>query len=257
VWGAEGLRDYDRAAGDGHDERALAAPAHAGPPPGVHMPGPSFRPILGAAGVAVLFFGLVFGGWLLLVGVILTVWALLGWLWDARKEYVHVVRADATGHIENLPEPRWPRRILWVGALLVAVALLVDNGIVPPRPDSAVGGEPGASGGPPAPDGEPPASGGPGPGGPGADVEIVAEGVKFTTTEVSATGPDFTIAFDNRDPSTPHDVDILGSDGSKLYDGEAFPGPEVRVYDVTGIEAGSYQFICSIHPSMTGTIAVE
>ncbi len=251
VWGAEGLRDYDRGPSDTSVER-LPSAVHAGPPAGVHMPGPSFRPFLGALGVAVLFFGLVFGGWLLLVGTVLAVWALLGWLWDARKEYVKVVEADRTGHLENSPEPSWPRRILWVGALLVGVALLVDNGIVPPRADSAAGGEPGASG---APGGSPPpGSGGPGP---AADLEIVAEGVKFTTPEVAATGPDFTIAFDNRDPSTPHDVDILGGDGAKLFDGEAFPGPEVRVYDVTGLTAGSYEFVCSVHPNMTGTIAVQ
>ena len=39
-----------------------------GPPPGVHMPGPSFRPFLAALGVVVLFLGLVFGGWVLRSG---------------------------------------------------------------------------------------------------------------------------------------------------------------------------------------------
>src|SRR5690349_21204849 len=36
-WGREGLRDFDHVAGD-HPQ--LPAVVHAGPPPGVHMPGP-------------------------------------------------------------------------------------------------------------------------------------------------------------------------------------------------------------------------
>ena len=101
-WGREGLVDYDHVAGE-HPE--LPAVVHDGPPPGVHMPGPSFRPILAALGVAVLFAGLVFGGWVLAVGVIFTIASLIGWLSDARKEYRQVERADVTGHLENEPAP--------------------------------------------------------------------------------------------------------------------------------------------------------
>jgi plastocyanin len=264
VWGAEALRDYDHH-GDGAAE-TLPAVVHDGPPPGVHMPGPSFRPVLAALGAAILFFGIVFGGWLLIVGIVLLIATLLGWLVDARKEYVKTVEADETGHLENIPEPHWPRRLLWIGALLVALALLADNGIFPPRSSSgtAAGGGPGAS--PAAGGGTPSGSGGTAPSGspsgpaaslPAADVQVVAEGIKFTTADVSATGPDFTIAFDNKDDSVPHDIVIQGADGSRLFAGEAFPGPAVKVYDVTGIQPGTYTFICSIHPNMTGTIAVQ
>ncbi len=40
------------------------------PPAGVHMPGPSWAPALAALGAFMLFLGLVFGGPLLIVGVI-------------------------------------------------------------------------------------------------------------------------------------------------------------------------------------------
>ena len=268
LWGREALREYD-ALGD-RQETALTV-VHAGPPPGVHMPGPSFRPILASLGVAVLFYGLVFGGWLLAVGILLTIVTLLGWLVDARRESVKVVEADETGHLENIPEPRWPRRLLWIGALLVALAVVFDAGIVPPRPSgTAAGGpgEPGASGDPgtqpgtggtPAsgePIGSTPEPGGPG-GPPTGETTVVAEGVQFTTQEVTAPAGDFPLLFDNRDQGTPHDVDILGPDGGKVFDGDVFPGPEARTYEVTGIEAGSYQFVCSVHPNMTGTITVE
>src|SRR5438552_10079930 len=69
-WGREGLADYDHLAGD---HPALPAVVHPGPPPGVHVPGPSFRPILAALGTFVLFAGLVFGGWVLAVGVIFVI----------------------------------------------------------------------------------------------------------------------------------------------------------------------------------------
>ena len=65
-WLREAIRDYDQ------PWRRSSAPGrraqHAGPPPGVHMPGPSIRPFLGALGSAALFAGLVFGGWVLVLG---------------------------------------------------------------------------------------------------------------------------------------------------------------------------------------------
>src|SRR5512146_1369749 len=88
-WLAEGLRIYD------HDiaptATVLPAVVHDGPPAGVHIPGPSWRPIVGALGTALLLLGLVFGEWLLAVGVIALILGLIGWLPDARKEYAKTV----------------------------------------------------------------------------------------------------------------------------------------------------------------------
>jgi plastocyanin len=240
-WGREGLRDYDHLV---HVE-PIPAIEQGPPPPGVHMIGPSFRPILASLAVAVLFFGLVFPGWLLLVGLVFTIVTLLGWLRDGRAEYVKAVEADRTGHLEPLPPPTWPKTVLAVFTVLVVAALVVDAGILPPRPTTATGGEPGAS---------PP----PSPSGPQADVSIVAEQVKFSTPEVMApAGRSFTIAFDNRDPQTPHDVDITAEDGTPIFDGEVFPGPKVEIYDVPALDAGSYPFHCSVHPNMTGTLTAQ
>ena len=241
-WGREGLTDYDHVAGD-HPQ--LPAVVHAGPPPGVHMPGPSFRPILASLGVAVLFAGLVFGGWVLVVGLVFTIVALLGWLNDARKEFKQVVRADSTGHLENDPAPGWPKTVLSVFAFLVVVAVALNAGWFPPR--SAAGGTatPGASAAP---------SGGPPPG----TLVVVAKGVKFTVASLTAPADKpFKIDFDNQDASTPHDVDIVDGAGTKVFDGKDFPGPAKRVYDVGPLAAGSYTFICSIHPqAMTGQLTV-
>jgi cytochrome c oxidase subunit II len=96
-------------------------------------------------------------------------------------------------------------------------------------------------------------------GGGGPVVDLVAQGVKFDKTELTAPadGP-FTIHFDNRDAGTPHDVDILDGSGAKVVDGQDFPGPGVRDYGVQPLAAGEYQFICSIHPTlMVGTLQVQ
>jgi plastocyanin len=247
-WGREGIREYDHVAGE---HPALPAVIHPGPPPGVHVPGPSFRPLLAALGVAVLFAGLVFGGWVLAVGVIFTIVSLLGWLNDARKEYRQVVRADTTGHLENEPPPDWPRVVLPVFAILVAVAVVLNAGWFPPR--SAVGGAAGGeAGGSPAPSGAPAGSGAPG------GLAITAQNIKFDVSTLAAPADKpFTINFDNKDQGTPHDVDIADGSGTKVFDGAAFPGPAVKAYDVPALKAGTYKFFCSIHPAlMTGELTV-
>src|SRR6186997_627723 len=101
-WLREGLRLYDRDIGPTSPDLPVAV--HDGPPPGVHMPGPSWRPFLGAFGVFALFLGLVFGGWVLTAGIIALIATLVGWLSDAVKEYRETVRADTTGHLANIPE---------------------------------------------------------------------------------------------------------------------------------------------------------
>jgi plastocyanin len=256
-WGREGLRDYDHISGESRLPAVVSGPRQ--PPPGIHIPAPSFRPILASIALAVLFLGLVFGGWLIAVGVLFLAVSLLGWLGDARAEYRKATEADVTGHLEALPAPRWPSRLLAVCVALFVFAVILNTGLLPPKGPAAAA-QPGQPGGGPSGSGAPGGSGGPG-GSPvavGDSVSIVAEGVKFTTTEVSApANKDFTIAFDNRDPSTPHDVDILGPDGSKLFDGAAVTGPKQESYHVKALAAGSYKFECSIHPTlMTGTIKV-
>jgi len=244
-WGREGLREYDHLA-DEHPQ--LPAVATAGPPPGVHVPGPSFRPLLAALATFVLFAGLVFGGWVLAVGVIFTIVTLLGWLSDARKEYRQVVKADTTGHLENIPAPGWPKVVLPVFGFLVIAAIALNAGWLPPR--SAAGG--GAAGGSPAPSGGPGGSGAPG------GLAITAEGVKFNVSTLTAPADKaFTITFDNKDKGTAHDVDITDNTGAKVFDGKDFQGPAVQTYNVPALKAGTYKFLCSIHPAlMNGELTV-
>ncbi len=253
-WLAEALRLYDR------DIRATAtvvpAVIHDGPPPGVHMPGPSWRPFLGAVGVSLLMLGLVFGSWLLLVGVIALVATLLGWLGDARKEYAKTVEADRTGHLENIPAARTPSRLLGTLTVLLIGAVIIQSGVFASRQaDGATGGA-AASG---APASGPPASGGPAASqAPVADVLIQAQGVKFLQSSIVApANKAFTIAFDNQDPGTPHNVELNDSSGAIVFKGELFPGVATKVYDIPPLAAGKYTFICIVQPSMTGTATLE
>jgi plastocyanin len=266
-WLAEGLRLYDHDIGPTAPE--LPPEIHEGPPPGVHMPGPSWRPFLGAFGVFALFLGLVFGGWLLAVGVIALITTLIGWLTDAVLDYRRVVEAESTGHIDSGPPPATPRRLFTVLVVLIVGAAVLQSGVF--TTDSAAGaggatasGSPGApppASGPPASGpaaSGPPASGQP-PGGPvAADATVHAQGIAFVETTFTApAGKPFTLAFVNEDQGTPHNVELKDASGGVAYKGEVFNGVETRVYQVPALPAGTYPYVCSIHSNMTGTATLQ
>jgi plastocyanin len=249
VWFREAMRDYDHLEAVDSTQR-LPAVIHEGPPAGVHMPGPSIRPLLGALGSAMLFLGLVVGGWFLVLAIVFLVYTLLGWLIDATAEYRKTVEADRTGHLENIPDRRLPVRTLQVFAVLFVLIGLNQLGVFPPT--NAAGG-PGASGAPAA-------SAAPGGAPPGA-LAVEAKAFAFDTKALeTAAGKPFAIYFKNDDPATtPHDVEIRTTDGKKLQGQSPTPGGTAQTYNYTALDAGSYTFICSIHPiaGMTGTLTVK
>jgi plastocyanin len=261
-WLREATREYDRLEPASSD---LPVVASDGPPAGVHVPGPSFRPLLVSLAAFVMFAGLVYGTAVLVVGVILLVLALVGWLRDARREYVLTEEADQTGHLRNAPEARFPSRAIAVGAIVVVAAFAVQSGVFSPT-GSASGdsGSPAPSGAPAS--GEPAASAGTSAGASAApsevaaDVTITAQGIAYTESEVTAPADKpFTIAFHNMDAGVPHNVAIHeGSpSGQELFKGDIFNGVATKVYDVPALPAGTYAFVCSVHPNMTGTLVVK
>jgi plastocyanin len=42
-----------------------------------------------------------------------------------------------------------------------------------------------------------------------------------------------------------------------VFKGAIFPGPAQQTYDVPALKAGSYGFVCTVHPNMTGTLTVN
>jgi plastocyanin len=63
----------------------------------------------------------------------------------------------------------------------------------------------------------------------------------------------FIIRYENHD-RVPHNVAIRG--GSTALVGEVFSGPAERIYEFPGLEAGTYRFLCDVHPEMAGTFEV-
>jgi plastocyanin len=94
----------------------------------------------------------------------------------------------------------------------------------------------------------------------GTTVKVSAQGTSFDTDCLAApAGKAFTIAFDNEDQGVTHNVAIhQGSPtGNEVFKGEIFPGPKTVVYKVPALPAGTFGFVCSVHPNMTGTLTVQ
>ena len=128
-----------------------------------------------------------------------------------------------------------------------------------PAPVASAGGSgaPTASGsaapGSPATSGSPAASGGA-----TADVSISASNIAFEQPSVTApAGRPFTIDFNNKDASVPHDIYIKDSTGADKFEGAIITGPAETTYNVPALAAGTYTFVCSIHANMTGTLVVQ
>ena len=91
-------------------------------------------------------------------------------------------------------------------------------------------------------------------------VQISALNVKFEQSTVTApANTPFQVQFENKDAGVPHNVALhLGdANGAELFKGQVFNGVETRVYDVPAIDAGSYAFVCTVHPTMIGTLTAQ
>lgn len=109
---------------------------------------------------------------------------------------------------------------------------------------------------PPAPSGEPAPSDGvtPGP----APLVLSAINVLYEQTELNAPADvQFIIEFDNKE-AVPHNVAINDASGASIFVGEIVTGPIKTTYDIPALAAGSYPFMCSVHPTtMVGTLTVN
>ena len=93
---------------------------------------------------------------------------------------------------------------------------------------------------------------------PSGDIEISAKFLRFEPAAIEIpAAKGFTIRFDNKDAATVHDIDIHRNDpnGEVVFDGATLPGPAATTYELPALSAGTYAFVCSVHPGeMRGTM---
>ena len=81
--------------------------------------------------------------------------------------------------------------------------------------------------------------------------------VSYSTSQLAAPADaGFQIAFDNQDSGIPHNIEIVDSNSQSVFKGEIITGPAKTVYNVPALKAGTYSFVCSVHPNMTGTLKI-
>jgi Na+-transporting methylmalonyl-CoA/oxaloacetate decarboxylase gamma subunit len=69
------------------------------PPPGehIHLPGPSLQPVLLAFGITLTVVGVTLGLFVLVSGLVLTVWVIVRWIADTRRE-MRALPEDLSSH---------------------------------------------------------------------------------------------------------------------------------------------------------------
>lgn len=95
-------------------------------------------------------------------------------------------------------------------------------------------------------------------GSPAATVELTAENLAFDRSSLRLpAGAVVALTFDNRDPGILHNVAIYPvGGGDPVFRGETFTGIQTETYLLGPLAAGSYRFVCDVHPPMSGTLTV-
>jgi plastocyanin len=86
-------------------------------------------------------------------------------------------------------------------------------------------------------------------GGSGGSVDLTAEDFDFSPADVSASSGS-TITVKNDSPSTPHTFTVEGTKIDQSLD------PDTEYHVKINLKAGTYDFHCTLHPQMTGTLTV-
>jgi len=92
-------------------------------------------------------------------------------------------------------------------------------------------------------------------------LKLTAQGTAYDTDTLEApANTPFKIEFANNDAGIPHNVAIHKDSptGALVWAGDIFNGVETRTYEVPALPAGTYGFVCTVHPNvMTGTLTVK
>jgi plastocyanin len=246
-WLWDARHEYDATeAGDHH--LVLVAETEGYPveqeiPEGIHLPNPSGWPFLAPIGLFFAFLGLALGPVMIVGGLVMAAIAAVGWTLDAGREYHEVADGAHADPAARDPERAFPKRLMPVYVAVAGMSVLLTLGpwmlSLLPRVDDGV-----ASG--PKPTTEP---------------HISASSVmSFDQKEIAVpAGTAFVITFDNKQAGVPHNVAIYDSAARTIeyFVGDIITGPLSVEYPVDPLAKGTYLFVCSVHPPMTGTLTVQ
>jgi plastocyanin len=100
-------------------------------------------------------------------------------------------------------------------------------------------------------------SGGPSEAPGGAVIELAAQNIAYSKDSILApAGQSFQIHFSNMDAGVPHNVEIKDASGTVVFKGDIITGVSDTIYTVPALGTGNYQFVCTVHPNMVGTLVV-
>jgi len=109
-----------------------------------------------------------------------------------------------------------------------------------------------------APTSSPASSGAPASGDAGT-LQISARNLQFSTNALTAPADEpFKIQFENQE-GAPHNVSIYNDESRSqtIFRQDPISGPQTVTYDIPATPAGSYLFLCDVHPDMKGTLTVQ
>ena len=90
----------------------------------------------------------------------------------------------------------------------------------------------------------------------GDAVTVVAKDIAFKNPDVAVkAGAPVQIVLDNQD-GAPHNIAISDANGQGVFKGDIVSNAKVT-YNVPALAAGTYTFICEVHPNMKGTITAK
>ena len=91
------------------------------------------------------------------------------------------------------------------------------------------------------------------------ELTITADDLAFDTACIALpAGEAITLILVN-DDTDPHNLAIYtdSSKGTELFAGEIVDGGETFEYEVGPLDAGTFYFDCTVHPTMSGSVVVE
>lgn len=247
-WYRDAGREWRRVDAGGHatlhagTATAIALPLPSGPPPGVHLPGPSPWPFFAPLGLMFVFAGLVFGPFLLIGGAIMAMIAAVGWYLDAGREYRQVEEGHAPEPATRDPEKAFPKRLVpvYLGIAGITVLLTLTPWFISFLPGTVEQGGGGAA--------EVPTS---------TPLLSASAATHFDQDHLTVVANQpIKLTFENQQAGVPHDVAIYDSPAhsKELFQGEIVTGVTTVVYDVKPLPPGTYFYTCIVHPPMTGTL---